>query len=160
MPDDSRNIDSRPMPDARERLLACLDHGPEGAGLVRYAARQAERLRAPWTALYLETPQSADLPEEDKDRLAANLRLAEQLGAQTVTLPALGRMSPTSIRMVVVFPAPLGPRNPNTSPGWSSKETFSTMVRSPMTLVRLRAASAVIGYSRWPCDASSTGFCR
>ena len=42
MPDDSRNIDSRTAPGARERLLVCLDHGRAGAGLVRYAARQAD----------------------------------------------------------------------------------------------------------------------
>ena len=74
---------------AGERLLVCLDHGSKGASLVRYARRQADRLRAPWAALHLETPQSSALPEEDKDRLAANMRLAEQLGAETVTLPAL-----------------------------------------------------------------------
>ena len=74
---------------AGERLLVCLDHGSKGASLVRYARRQADRLRAPWAALHLETPQSSTLSEEDKDRLAANMRLAEQLGAETVTLPAL-----------------------------------------------------------------------
>ena len=89
MPDDSRNIDSRTAPDARERLLVCLDHGRAGAGLVRYAARQADRLRTPWTALHIETPQSARLSEDGKDRLAATMRLAEQMGAETVTLPAL-----------------------------------------------------------------------
>ncbi|MCJ8054801.1 sensor histidine kinase KdpD [Shinella curvata] len=74
---------------AGERLLVCLDHGHEGASLVRYARRQADRLRAPWTVLHLETPQAIGLSDEDKDRLAANMRLAEQLGAETVTLPAL-----------------------------------------------------------------------
>jgi two-component system sensor histidine kinase KdpD len=74
---------------AGERLLVCLDHGRNGASLVRYARRQADRLRAPWAALHLETPQSVGLSDEDKDRLATNMRLAQQLGAETVTLPAL-----------------------------------------------------------------------
>ncbi|MCR6498151.1 sensor histidine kinase KdpD [Shinella sp. CPCC 101442] len=74
---------------AGERLLVCLDCGHEGASLVRYARRQADRLRAPWAVLHLETPQAISLSDEDKDRLAANMRLAEQLGAETVTLPAL-----------------------------------------------------------------------
>ncbi|CDZ57133.1 sensor histidine kinase [Neorhizobium galegae] len=74
---------------AGDRVLVCLDHGRNGASLVRYARRQADRLRAPWAALHLETPQSVNLPEQDKDRLAANMRLAEQLGGETVTLPAL-----------------------------------------------------------------------
>src|SRR5881227_3024003 len=60
---------------------------------------------------------------------------------QMVTDPAVGRMRPTSMRMVVVFPAPFGPRKPKTSPGRRSNETESTMVRFPMTLVRLRAVS-------------------
>ncbi|MCM2403246.1 sensor histidine kinase KdpD [Rhizobium sp. S153] len=74
---------------AGERILVSLDHSRNGASLVRYARRQADRLRAPWAALHFETPQSINLPEEDKDRLAANMRLAEQLGAETVTLPGL-----------------------------------------------------------------------
>ena len=74
---------------AGERVLVCLDHGRGGAGLVRYGKRQADRLRASWAVLHLETPQAISLPDEEKDRLAANMRLAEQLGAETVTLPAL-----------------------------------------------------------------------
>lgn len=74
---------------AGERLLVCLDHGRNGASLVRYARRQADRLRAPWAVLHLETPQEAGFSEEHKDRLAANMRLAEQLGAETITLPGM-----------------------------------------------------------------------
>ncbi|MBD8554551.1 sensor histidine kinase KdpD [Rhizobium sp. CFBP 8762] len=73
---------------AGERILVCLDHGRNAAALVRYARRRAERLRAPWTAIYLETPRAAFLADADKDRLAASMRLAEQLGAETITLPA------------------------------------------------------------------------
>ena len=73
---------------AGERILVCLDHGRNGATLVRYARRHADRLRAPWTVIHLETAKSAFLGEADKDRLAACMRLAEQLGAETVTLPA------------------------------------------------------------------------
>src|SRR5690349_15527822 len=53
-------------------------------------------------------------------------------------------MRPTSIRIVVVFPAPFGPRNPNTSPGCSANDTSSTIVRSPMTLVRWVASKAAL----------------
>lgn len=73
---------------AGERILVCIDHGRNGAALVRYARRLADRLRAPLTALYLDTPRSASLSEDERDRLAACMRLAEQLGAETVTLPA------------------------------------------------------------------------
>ncbi|WP_080830180.1 sensor histidine kinase KdpD, partial [Agrobacterium sp. NCPPB 925] len=74
---------------AGDRVLVCLDHGSNGPGLVRYARRQADRLRAPWTALHLDTPRSQQLSETEKDRLAGTMRLAQQLGGETVTLPAL-----------------------------------------------------------------------
>src|SRR5258706_15859182 len=47
------------------------------------------------------------------------------------TRPRSGRASPTSIRIVVVFPAPLGPRKPKTSPAQTSKETSDTTSRLP-----------------------------
>jgi two-component system sensor histidine kinase KdpD len=72
---------------AGERVLVCIDEHPRGTSLVRYARRQAERLRAPWAALYVETSRSTGLSEADRNRLAATLRLAEQLGAEVVTLP-------------------------------------------------------------------------
>lgn len=74
---------------AGDRVLVCIDHGRNGPSLVRHARRLADRMRAPWAVVHLETPQSATLPDEDKDRLATSMRLAQQLGAETVTLPAL-----------------------------------------------------------------------
>ncbi|TIU93255.1 MAG: sensor histidine kinase KdpD, partial [Mesorhizobium sp.] len=55
---------------AGERVLVCVDARPGGAARVRYARRLADRLRAPWTALHVDTPRSAAMSEEDKDRLA------------------------------------------------------------------------------------------
>ncbi|MER9869848.1 sensor histidine kinase KdpD [Mesorhizobium sp. M0136] len=72
---------------AGERVLVCVDARPGGAARVRYARRLADRLRAPWTALHVDTPRSAAMPEENKDRLATQLRLAEQLGAEVTTIP-------------------------------------------------------------------------
>ena len=43
------------------------------------------------------------------------------------------------MRMVLVLPAPLGPRKPKASPGCTSKSTASTAVKSPKRLVRPRA---------------------
>jgi hypothetical protein len=48
-----------------------------------------------------------------------------------VAVPDVGWVSPTMIRMVVDFPAPFGPRNPVTRPGWAVKLTSSTAVKSP-----------------------------
>ncbi|MFG1402020.1 DUF4118 domain-containing protein [Xanthobacter sediminis] len=72
---------------AGERVLVCVNGEPRGSALVRYARRQADRLRAPWAALHVETSREAALPEADKDRVAEHLRLAERLGAEAVTIP-------------------------------------------------------------------------
>ena len=72
---------------AGERLLVAIDHHPRSASLVRYATRMASRLRAPWSAIYIETGRSISLTEEQRDRVAATLRLAEQLGGEALTLP-------------------------------------------------------------------------
>ncbi len=72
---------------AGDRVLVAVDEHPRGASLVRYARRQADRLRAPWAALHIETSRTTTLSEAEKDRLAATLRLAEQLGGEAVTVP-------------------------------------------------------------------------
>src|SRR5215475_12478681 len=72
---------------AGERLLVCLGPNPASARLVRAAKRMADRLGAPWIAAYVETPQQLQLPAEVRDRVTQTLRLAEQLGAETVRLP-------------------------------------------------------------------------
>ena len=41
--------------------------------------------------------------------------------ASDVTGRAVGRSKPSTSRIVVVLPAPLGPRNPVTRPGWTVK---------------------------------------
>jgi two-component system sensor histidine kinase KdpD len=70
-----------------ERLLVCVSPGPESARLVRAGKRMADRLNAPWVAAYVETPAQLRLPIEVRDRVTQTLRLAEQLGAETVRLP-------------------------------------------------------------------------
>jgi two-component system sensor histidine kinase KdpD len=69
-----------------ERLLVCVSPSPLAARLVRAARRMAARLRAEWLVVYVETPAHLRLPEADRDRVVQTLRLAEQLGAETVTL--------------------------------------------------------------------------
>lgn len=76
---------------AGERILVCIGEDPRSAGLIRYAKRLADRLRAPWTALYIETTRSLDFTEADRDRIAETLRLAERLDAEAVSIPAAGR---------------------------------------------------------------------
>jgi two-component system sensor histidine kinase KdpD len=76
---------------AGERILVCLSEDPRSAGLVRYTKRLADRLHAPWTAISIETRRSLQLTDEQRDRLADTLRLAEALGGEALTIPGVGR---------------------------------------------------------------------
>jgi two-component system sensor histidine kinase KdpD len=71
---------------ASERLLVCLSWSPHNARVIRSAARIAGELRAPWLAVYVDSPEAVRLRPEEKLWLSENLRLAEQLGAEVVTL--------------------------------------------------------------------------
>jgi two-component system sensor histidine kinase KdpD len=76
---------------AGERILVCISEDPRAAGLVRYTKRLADRLHAPWTAISIETRRSLQLTDEQQDRLADTLRLAEALGGEALTIPGVGR---------------------------------------------------------------------
>ena len=76
---------------AGERILVCISEDPRAAGLVRYAKRLSDRLHGPWTALYIESRRSLQLSEEDRDRIADTLRLAESLGGEAITIPTADR---------------------------------------------------------------------
>src|SRR6516164_8695524 len=73
---------------AGERILVCISEDPRAAGLVRYAKRLADRLHAPFTALYVESRRHLQLSEVERDRIADTLRLAEALGGEAITVPA------------------------------------------------------------------------
>ncbi|MFZ3338443.1 MAG: sensor histidine kinase KdpD [Xanthobacteraceae bacterium] len=72
---------------AGERILVCISEDARSAGLVRYAKRLADRLHGPWIALYVEGRRALQLTEEERDRIADTLRLAEALGGEAITLP-------------------------------------------------------------------------
>jgi two-component system, OmpR family, sensor histidine kinase KdpD len=76
---------------AGERILVCVSEDPRAAGLVRYTKRLADRLHAPFTAISIETRRSLQLSDEERDRLADTLRLAESLGGEALTIPGVGR---------------------------------------------------------------------
>ncbi len=76
---------------AGERILVCVSEDPRAAGLVRYTKRVADRVHAPWTAISIETRRSLQLSDEQRDRLADTLRLAEALGGEALTIPGVGR---------------------------------------------------------------------
>lgn len=75
-----------PVWQTRDSLLACIGTSTSGEKIVRTTARIANRLEAPWHAIYIETPDLQRLSEASRHRILRNLKLAEDLGAQTATL--------------------------------------------------------------------------
>lgn len=71
-----------------ERVLVAISELPGADTLVRAAKRLADALRAPWQAVYIETPRAEQFGEDEKRRIADTLRLAASLGATIATVPA------------------------------------------------------------------------
>ena len=69
-----------------ERVLVCIGPGPWSTRLVRAAKRMADQIGAEWIAVHVETPAQLRLRAEVRDGIVQTLRLAEQLGGQTITL--------------------------------------------------------------------------
>ncbi len=70
----------------KERLLVCVGPGASAESLVRAAYRLAQALRAEWIVLYVETAKLQRLSKEQRDSILRTLKLAEELGAETVTM--------------------------------------------------------------------------
>lgn len=71
---------------AGEHILICLSSSPSNAKVIRTAARMAEAFHSTFTALFVENAEAKEQKEEPLKRLRENARLAEQLGAQIVTV--------------------------------------------------------------------------
>jgi len=72
---------------AGERLLVCISPGAISERLIRTARRLADELKAEWYAIFVETPRQARMSVEERDRVDRMLRLAEELGAKSITIP-------------------------------------------------------------------------
>ena len=72
-------------PKAGEHILTCLSASPSNPKVIRTAARMARAFHGAFTALFVETPDYASMSEEDRRRISANVRLAEELGARITT---------------------------------------------------------------------------
>jgi two-component system sensor histidine kinase KdpD len=72
---------------AGDSLLVCIGPGPLSERLVRTARRQADRMGAPWSALYVQKPSHHRLSKDAKEQVSKTLHLAETLGATTATVP-------------------------------------------------------------------------
>ncbi len=70
----------------KERMLVCIGPGGNAEDLVRAAYRLAQLLKAEWIVVYIETAKLQRLSREQRDAILRALKLAEELGAETVTL--------------------------------------------------------------------------
>jgi len=71
---------------AAERILVCVGTNPRSVRLIRAGRRMAAGLRAEWIAVHVEAPSHVKPSDRDLKALAEHMRLAESLGARTVTL--------------------------------------------------------------------------
>jgi two-component system, OmpR family, sensor histidine kinase KdpD len=82
---DSVNIFSGAA-NATDRILVCVGDDGDGEVLVRRGHVLARALDAPWVALHVATPRETRVDDVERDGVSAALRLAERLGATSVTL--------------------------------------------------------------------------
>jgi len=71
---------------ASDRIMVAVGPDQQAEQLVRAGKRLADALDSEWTVVYVETPALLRLSEAQRNRRIDVLRLAESLGAETVTL--------------------------------------------------------------------------
>ena len=70
---------------SKDHILVCLSSSPSNERIVRMAGKMAQAFCGSLTALYVQTPGDTVMNTADMSRLQANMRLAQQLGAEIVT---------------------------------------------------------------------------
>jgi two-component system sensor histidine kinase KdpD len=71
---------------AAGRVMVCVSASPFSAQLIRAAHRLAGGLQSDWLAVHVDAPRRRPASAEERDRVAQNMKLAEELGAKTVNL--------------------------------------------------------------------------
>ncbi|MEG0378033.1 MAG: DUF4118 domain-containing protein, partial [Eubacterium sp.] len=68
------------------KMLVCVGPAPSSAHCIRTTARMADAFHTHWVALYIKNPDDEELGLAERKSLQDNMNLAEQLGAEIVTL--------------------------------------------------------------------------
>jgi two-component system sensor histidine kinase KdpD len=71
-----------------ERVLVAVSGSPYSERLIRSARRLADELKAPWYTVYIETPDGSKFASQNRERIWRDMRLAESLGSQVISLTA------------------------------------------------------------------------
>lgn len=116
---------------ARDRVLVAIGPDSQAEQVVRAGKRLADGLDAQWSVVYVETPQLLRLSTAERNRRIDLLRLAESLGAETVTLdgPSVAQVlleyarTRNATRLVIGAPAQRGLRS------WLRHSTTIEVVR-------------------------------
>ena len=69
-----------------EHFLVCISSNPRAVQIIRAARQIASDLGAQWTVVHVETPLAFERKAQDRRRVADMLRIAEKMGASTMTL--------------------------------------------------------------------------
>lgn len=69
-----------------EKILVCISASPFSTQLLRSAKRMTEKVQGELLAVHVETLRRFPSSEAEKDSMARNLRLAEELGAEVIGL--------------------------------------------------------------------------
>lgn len=68
------------------KILVCVGPAPSSAHCIRTTARMAEAFHCHWVALYVKSNRGEFLTPEEEKNLQNNMNLAEELGAEIVTM--------------------------------------------------------------------------
>jgi two-component system sensor histidine kinase KdpD len=71
---------------AGEKVMVCISPSPFAARLIRLGRRMAANTQAEWFAVYVDTPNHVPAGEAEHSRLEKNIQMAEELGAETVSI--------------------------------------------------------------------------
>ncbi len=70
---------------SNEKILVCVGPGADSLKLIRSARRLATTLQSAWIAVYVDSARK-EASDDERNRAIKNLRVAEQLGAETTIL--------------------------------------------------------------------------
>jgi two-component system sensor histidine kinase KdpD len=69
-----------------EKVMVCVSASPFSTQLIRTGRQMAASLKSDWIAVYVQTTQGIPESEKKQNQLARNLELAEELGAEVVSV--------------------------------------------------------------------------
>lgn len=69
-----------------EKVMVCVSGSPFSSQLIRMGRQMAASLKSDWIVVYVQTPQGIPGSEGQQNQLARYLQLAEELGAEVITI--------------------------------------------------------------------------